>query len=351
MKHAFTIYLLFLSLVASAIASEPLVVGTREVPPFAMKSADGSWSGLSIDLWESVAQELDLPYQLVEVSLEELVEGVAEGRLDAGVAALTITAERERRVDFTHPFHTSGLGIVVPEVNRGLNWLAVAGSFFSPAFLSVLLALTLVLLVAGLAIWVFEREKNSAQFGGHPLQGLGSGFWWSAVTMTTVGYGDKAPVTLGGRLVALIWMFTSVIIISGFTASIASSLTVSSLDSPIQNPSDLVRYRVAALEGSTGADYLREEGVRLVSYRSLNDALEAVLSGEVQALVHDRPILQYAVRTRAGLEVLPHSFQRQDYGISLPAGSPLRQAVNVPLLEIISSDEWLFIRNRYLGGD
>ena len=40
-----------------------------------------------------------------------------------------------------------------------------------------------------------------------------SAFWWAAVTMTTVGYGDKTPVTTGGRIVGLVWMFTSVIVI------------------------------------------------------------------------------------------------------------------------------------------
>lgn len=334
---------------APALSAAPLVIGTREAPPFAMKSEDGSWRGLSIDLWESLARQLELDYELVEVSLEELVQGVADGRLDAGIAALTITAERERQVDFTHPFHTSGLGIVVPELNRNLNWLAVLRSFFAPAFLSVLLALTLVLLVAGLGIWVFERKRNPEQFGGDPVKGLGSGFWWSAVTMTTVGYGDKSPVTIGGRIVALVWMFTSVVIISSFTASIASSLTVSSMDSPIQHPGDLVRYRVAAVERSTGAEYLRGEGVRLFAFRTLDEALDAVHAGRADAVVHDRPLLQYAVRTRAGLEVLPHSFQRQDYGISLPAGSPLRQSINVALLERITSEEWAIVRERYLG--
>jgi hypothetical protein len=69
-------------------------------------------------------------------------------------------------------------------------------------------------------VWLFERKLNPAHFGGNTLQGIGSGFWFSAVTMTTVGYGDKHPKTTGGRIVSLIWMFTAVILVSLFTATI-----------------------------------------------------------------------------------------------------------------------------------
>ena len=102
--------------------------------------------------------------------------------------------------------------------------------FLSFAFLKVLLALAMVLFIAGLLVWFFEHKHNVGEFGAELPKGLGAGFWWSTVTMTTVGYGDKAPKTLGGRLVAIVWMFTGVIIISSFTAAIASSLTVTQLE-------------------------------------------------------------------------------------------------------------------------
>jgi len=352
MRIPIIFYLVGISLFAGGEPPrEPLVIGTRVAPPFVLRTEQGTWSGLSVDLWREITSELGLDYQFKEVSIQEMTAGVDEGRIDAGVGALTITAEREQRVDFTHPFHTSGLGIAIREAERSLNWVAVIGGFFSPAFLAVLLTLALVLLVTGLGVWLFERKKNASQFGGSAIEGVGSGFWWSAVTMTTVGYGDKTPITAGGKIISLIWMFTSVIIISSFTASIASSLTVSSMDSPIKGPSDLVRYKVAAIEGSTSTQYLLENGVRFTTFPSLPDALEALHEGSVDAAVHDRPMLQYFARMTSGLEVLPQAFQRQDYGISLPSESPLRQDINIILLERISSKWWLAEKQRYLGGE
>ena len=79
-----------------------LMVGTKEAPPFSMKAPDGNWTGISIDLWQQIAAELDLTYEWRELDLKQLLEGVKNRSLDAAVAALTITAEREKNFDFTH---------------------------------------------------------------------------------------------------------------------------------------------------------------------------------------------------------------------------------------------------------
>jgi hypothetical protein len=96
-----------------------------------------------------------------------------------------------------------------------------------------------LLLALGTLMWWFERKRNQEQFGGGTEAGIGSSFWWSAVTMTTVGYGDKAPITFGGRVVAFLWMLIAIIIVSVFTATITSTLTVAHLDVPVKGPQDL----------------------------------------------------------------------------------------------------------------
>ncbi len=326
-----------------------VTVGTKEAPPFAFRGADGAWRGISIELWDEIAAELGLEYEFREVTLEELIEGLQDGALNVSAAALTVTAEREAAIDFTHPFYTSGLGIAVAE-ERKSSWLAFLEAFFSPAFLQVLASLALVLLVAGLLVWLFERRGNPEQFGGKGLKGVGAGFWWSAVTMTTVGYGDKAPQTLGGRIVALVWMFTSVIIISGFTAAIASTLTLTQLSSPVDGPEDLPRVGVATVRGSTSADYLRDRGIRHGTYPTPGAALEAVAAGAADAAVYDAPIIRYlALDQVAGVRVLPRTFERQDYAIALPDGSELREPISRVLLRRIGERAWQEKLTRYMG--
>ena len=206
----------------------------------------------------------------------------------------------------------------------------------------------LVLLGAGGALWFFERKENAEQFGGPPSRGLGSAFWWSAVTMTTVGYGDKAPRTLGGRLVAIVWMFTSVIIISGFTAQIASSLTVNRLGAEIKGPGDLPRFTIATVEGSIAADYLEARDTAMVGVSSVEAALAAVREGRADAAVYDAALLRHALRGETGLTLLPASFAERDYAIALPLESPLRKPLNIALLRIEQSEFWPVLRQRYL---
>ena len=91
----------------------PLIVGIKEAPPFVMKDADGKWTGISIELWQDLATELKLDYQFKELDLEQLLSAVRSNSVDAAVAAITVTADRERVMDFTHPFYITGLGIAV----------------------------------------------------------------------------------------------------------------------------------------------------------------------------------------------------------------------------------------------
>ncbi|HID30477.1 MAG TPA: transporter substrate-binding domain-containing protein [Desulfobacterales bacterium] len=333
-----------------ALSDRTLIVGTKEAPPFAMKSADGTWTGISIDLWRQIATDLNLKYELRETDLKGLLDGVASGSLDVAVAALTITPEREEAFDFTHPFHATGLGIAMAW-KAGNPWVAVLKRVFSPTFLKVVVTLSVLLLAVGMLVWWFERKTNPQQFGGGPAKGIGSAFWWSAVTMTTVGYGDKAPVSLAGRVVALIWMFGGIIMISGFTAAIASSLTVAQLESPVKGPGDLSKVRVGTITNSTAASYLRDKRIGYQTYQTAPEGLQAVAEGKIQALVYDAPLLRYLINQgfKGSLQVLPNTFLRQDYGIALPPRSALRETVNRVLLQKISEPAWQDTVYKYLG--
>ena len=331
-------------------APQRLRIGTKEAPPFAMKRGDGDrWTGLGIDLWEHVAEELELEYEFVERDLDALLSGVESGTLDAGIAALTITAERERTMDFSYPYYSTGLAVAIPQQSDLAGWFLVLERFASLEFLSVIAVLALVLLGAGFLVWLFERRQNPDMFGGGFAKGIASGFWWSAVTMTTVGYGDKAPATLGGRIVGLVWMFMSVIILSGFTASIASSLTVGELGTSIRSLSDLRRDRVGAIEASTGAQVLQSEGIRSREFDSVDAGLSALAAGEIDAFVHDAPMLRYALGQRFSeqLQLLPQTVGRQDYGIALPQRSELRETMTRVILHYLKSDDWAQLVAKY----
>lgn len=331
-------------------ASRHLVIGTKESPPFAMKAEDGTWTGISIELWEHIASELGLSYELQERDLEGLLAGVQDRTLDVVAGAITINAPREKVMDFSHPIYSTGLTIAVRPRRDG-GPLSILRAMLTWEFLSLIAMLVALLAAIGALVWLAERRRNEAQFGGGPVHGIGAGLWWSAVTMTTVGYGDKAPVTPVGRALAIAWMFTALIITSFIVASITTSLTVSRLQSPIAGPDDLPGVRVATVAGSTSAAYLERRHIAYRSVPTVSAGLQALGSGDVDAVVYDAPILKYVARQELGnsVLVLPNVFKRQDYGFALPEGSPLRESINRALLAELGRERWRALLEHYVG--
>jgi len=332
---------------AQAAQERQLTIATKITPPFVVKDGEG-YSGLSIELWNMIAPKLNARATFVERDLDGMLGAAERGEVDLALAAVTVTPEREERMDFSHPFLSSGLGIATRGQDRGLL-TALVSNLFSVELLQALGALVLVLAFSGVAMWLVERRANPEHFGGKGLAGPGAGFWFSAVTMTTVGYGDKAPVTIGGRLIALVWMFASIVIISGYTASIASALTVDRLQSVVRGPEDLPKVRVGTLRGSAATTWLDAQGVRYSGYADAATAMQALARGDLEAVVYDAPILKSLALAEQDLVVLPHKLRVEQYAFAMPRTSELRKPLNRALIEVLQSDAWLAVRKRYLG--
>ncbi|MGB1016948.1 MAG: transporter substrate-binding domain-containing protein, partial [Nannocystaceae bacterium] len=232
--------------ISAAAATRPLQVAVKQAPPFSLRGDNGEWTGTSIELWQELAAELELDYRYHETSLDDMIQGVGDGRYDVAVAALTVTAQREEVVDFTHPYYTTGLAIGVQQRPEHL-WAGVVSTVFSFAFLELISVLACIQLAVGTAVWLVERRANPNQFPPSSARGLFSGFWWATVTMTTVGYGDEVPRSALGRVIALSWMLVSMILIASVTGTIASSLTLERLDERIRGPEDLHRFSVGTI--------------------------------------------------------------------------------------------------------
>ena len=82
----------------------------------------------------------------------------------------------------------------------------------------------LMSLISGFLIWAFETRSNEEEFPPAFHTGLFTGFWWSFVTMTTVGYGDKIPQSRAGRLFAVIWIVIGITACAILTASLTSEV-------------------------------------------------------------------------------------------------------------------------------
>jgi polar amino acid transport system substrate-binding protein len=336
-----------------AVAIPPareLVIGTKEAPPFSMKAPDGTWQGISIELWRRLARENDLRYRFAEESnVQDLLDGAASGKYDVVVAAMTPTAARERTVDFTQPFYASGLGIAVPVAGMS-GWRPVVHAMTSFDFLQAVMALVGLALVAGFLIWLFERRGNEI-FGGGVTKGLSTGVLWSASTMTQRHTGNLNPETIPGRIVAIFWMVGSIVAIAVFTAGITSALTTRQLRGAIHGTSDLSSVRVGVVVGTSAEETLDGMRIEYRGFASLQDSIKALQAGKIDALVHDKPLLAWAIRKSASssIELIDATFGPQNYAFVVPEQSPLRKKCDIAILDAIHSEWWDHILFQYFG--
>mmetsp|Transcript_26643 Transcript_26643/g.68432 ORF Transcript_26643/g.68432 Transcript_26643/m.68432 type:complete len:416 (+) Transcript_26643:344-1591(+) len=109
-------------------------------------------------------------------------------------------------------------------------------SNFNMATLTLMCLLVLAIFVSGHVIWAVERHTNSRMFPRAYLDGVDDGLWWSVTTMTTVGYGDKAPITAAGRCLGFTWMIVGLIIFGIFNAVFTSALTSANVKDVVLTP-------------------------------------------------------------------------------------------------------------------
>lgn len=328
-----------------------LRVGVVGTPPFVVRTGD-ELGGFSVEVWRAMALRAGLDWELVPVdTVPHALEQVEQGTLDVAVGPLSITAERLQHLSFTQPYFQSSLAILAPRAEPGLRqWLA---PFLSTGFLSAVGGLLLVLSLVGVLLWLAERRANPGQFPASPVAGIGNGIWMALVTMSTVGYGDRVPLSLTGRIITGVWMLVALLTFSSLTAGIATALTLQGLErGTLDSAEQLRQRRVAVVTGSTGEAFAVANGARPLVELELEGAIARVLGGRAEATVFDRPMLQYYLlqHPEAPLFLSEGSFEPQGYGFALRIGSPWQHPLNVALLELQENRALETLRKSWLGG-
>jgi polar amino acid transport system substrate-binding protein len=347
--------LFFLLVPAAVLAQAPtpsVRVATRLVRPFVFEEG-GELKGFSIDLWKEISRRLGLTSEfVVKPTVQELLQSVKANEAALGIAAISITAEREQALDLSQPMFDAGLQILTPmkETAGGLLTAIVSG-FLSSAALPILgFVLSIIVVIAHL-VWFFERRHPSGVLTKTTYYpGILEAAWWAASTLATQA--DQMPRTALARIVAVIWMFASVVFIAYFTASVTSSLTLQQLRGDINSPEDLPGKRVASVRGSTSVEYLKQHHVEATEFPSAEDTFEALQRDEVDAVVYDAPVLLYYAAHDGKGRVQPAGsiFRRESYGIVFPSDSRYRKPVNEALLKIKESGIYDRLYQKWFGG-
>lgn len=315
-----------------AVPAKRLTVLVKPAKPFAFDQG-GVPVGYSIDLWKRVAEETKLDYEFkTAVSVPQVIDALKTQSADVGFGALSITAEREAVIDFSHPYYKSGLRILVNAENTKSPFRA----FLKLDIFKILGLLMVAIVIHAHILWFFERRKGSDSFDTNYVDGILNALWWSVCFLITLGCENIAPTRVAGRLLAVVWMLAGVAFYSYVTATLTSTMTKDALQSDIRTISDLQGQDVGTVAGSSSVRFLEGNQVTAKAYPDLDAACHALVTGEIKAVVYDEPLLKFYLSNNSNtkLHLVGDLFEKQDYGFALADKSPLRKEINRALLKL-----------------
>lgn len=332
------------------LKTKVLQVAVAGSEPFVVKKGSG-WEGISVEIWQAVAAQAGWRYRLqMYNSVPEALAAVEAGHTDLIVGPVSITAGRAQQVQFTEPYFGSSLSIL-SRTDAPTVWERIK-PFFSESFFWAIALLSFTLALVGTLIWLAERDESSDQFPRRAAPGIANGVWLAIVTMTTVGYGDRAPRTILGRLVTAIWMIVSIITATSLVAGIASTLTLTGMKTvAISSTAQMPGKRVAVLAHSPGQDVALSAHAKIQPVESLQQGYDFVKQRKVDAFLFDRPQLLYLLQQEhdSDLAVSKEEYMHQGYGFAAPLGSPIVHNLNINLLQLEESGRVARIVREWLG--
>jgi len=338
--------LAFFGFLAPAISQE-LTVVTVTRPPFSMPE-NARETGFSIELWDAVAKDIGLVYKIDRIdNFGEMLDRVLAETADVAVANISITAQREKVLDFSQPIFESGLQIMT---HRNSNSdISLIKSIFSAKLLSAIAISLAVLFALGMLMWRLEH-KSQPYFDRPAKQAMFPAFWWALNLIVNGGFEERMPRTVLGRFLGVILVISSLFLVSIFVAKVTAVLTVDAIQNNVNSINDLYRKNVGTIEGSTSSVYLDSRDLNHQTFANLENLYAEFESGALDAVVFDSPILAYYVNTsNGGAELAGPVFRRENYGIVLQSGSNLAEPINQSLLKLRENGTYALIYRKWFG--
>ncbi len=326
-----------------------LVVATKPLEPFVF--LEPQLRGFSIDVWNELAQRMGVEtIWLQKDTVQEILDAVEAGEADAAIAGISITTSREIVLDFSHPYFDSGLQIATTGSQEGGTFRSLTSLAARKDVLLPLLGLVGLIAIVSHLVWWVERSDNP-DFPHSYREGIWEAFWWSTVNVVTGGEAVKDIRRPLSRLLALMWMIVGLLLMAYVTARATTVLTVQELEGSIAGLEDLADANVVTIEGTSGAEFLSSRNIDFRTRPNVDEALNALVTGDAEAVVYDAPVLAYRTNTdfQGRAELVGSVFAPDPYGIAVAQGSELREQVNESLLSMAADGTLDSIHLKWFG--
>ena len=334
----------------SEIQKRVFKVGVSERPPYTMKNDSGVWEGMAIDLWEEIAKNLGLKFQYVPCIQDRMNAQLKSGEID--IIAVTGQATELLDVeDFTQPYLFSKTAAAVAHLSLLASIDNIRKHLWESGMFTIVMSMFLTMFVISMILVLFESRRESGHFEGSRFQRFANALWYTAVTMTSVGYGDTHRLSGIGRIVTFTWMLLGILFVALFTGSVVSAVTTNDINAQIIRVDDLLHYRCGCLAGTKLARFLATQGIPLKKCASYEEGFAALARGNINAFAGDAISESYVINNEYPGQFKICSFPSVSlvYAMAFRAGDPDYATINKALMKIVFADDWRLKIERWTG--
>ncbi|KAG6450853.1 hypothetical protein O3G_MSEX006783 [Manduca sexta] len=362
--------------IVEILQNKTLIVTTILSAPYCMRreaseklTGNAQFEGYAIDLIHEISKILGFNYTFKLApdgrygsynretkEWDGMIRELLEQRADLAIADLTITYDREQVVDFTMPFMNLGISVLYRKpIKQPPNLF----SFLSPLSLDVWIYMATAYLGVSVLLFILARFTPYEWHPTHSPEGekmenifsLANCLWFAIGSLMQQSC-DFLPKAVSTRMVAGMWWFFTLIMISSYTANLAAFLTVERMDSPIESAEDLAKQtkiKYGALKGGSTAAFFRDsnfstyqrmwsfmESARPSVFASSNkEGEERVVRGKGSyAYLMESTTIEYVVERNCDLTQVGGMLDSKGYGIAMPPNSPYRTAISGAVLKL-----------------
>lgn len=322
-------------------SARKLRVAVFERPPYTFKTEQGVWSGVGIDLWQQVAEELHLPYEYVEVPLDAVYEKLHSGECDL-TPAVSLVPRGIRLVDYTAPYFFSYAAVQTKSTSLFQQLASFYQNLIDGGILTILLFVGGIIVVFSIVIVIIERRTEEGHFADKADGKFFHALWFSALNLLCLEYDVALRLSPLGRFLTYLLAVLGICFVAIFTGAVASAITAANTSAKVFQIEDLAHYRTGAFKGSTLDLALRERGLPVREYASPEEGLAALDRGEITAFTGDATPLSYIAMNhypgRFALSVVRS--KSLFYVMAARPGLPQFAEINRKVLEISLSPDW-----------
>jgi len=352
-RQAAISFLYFFVLVSASLSAQDVVTlrkvktGVYLSPPFVMKDSTGYYSGMAIDLWKLLEDEMNYVSEYVEYpTWHQMMEAVASGEVHMVVSNISVTYERAQEIKFSYPWFDSGLRIMVKSSGQGSMWEELKRNGHIQTYIWIVSAIIFITII----LTVIHRRRDS-DFPRNWLDGFSESLYRLVVAIKT-GVVNNKNYNWFGKILAVIWMFAGVGLVAYITSSITSSMTAVALTHDIHSLADLPGKRVGVLANGVAQEYMQHRGISTISYESTDMAAQALMDNEIDAVVDDAPVLEYWTFVNSGqnLKVVGNIFHPDKYAFAANKRySEQMDSISVALIKLIDLEKVSALKSNYFG--